>query len=225
MSLIKLHRHAHTALAATLARMQQHIVPHMQLHNLPYSALLVVSATQARMQVHNLPCEHAHTALSATQARMHWHNRPHRHRIVCQTHPHARSGIIRHTGLHAVACGHICRYTSYICHTGMHAGAKSATQACTHSISCISCDTGMHAAAYTAMRLHNLPYSAILVASATQARMQLHNLPHRHTCRCIICRAGMHALHYLSHRHACSGIVDHTGTALSATHTLKHAVA
>ena len=71
------HRHARTALSATLVRMQQHNLPHTRLHNLPHSALLVVCATQAGMQLHNLPCRHARTALSATQACMQLHNLPH----------------------------------------------------------------------------------------------------------------------------------------------------
>ena len=43
------HKRARTTLAATLARMQHHIVPHMRLHNLPYSNVLVAFATQARI--------------------------------------------------------------------------------------------------------------------------------------------------------------------------------
>ena len=38
------HMHARTALSGTLARMSQHNLLHMRLHNLPHSALLVVCA-------------------------------------------------------------------------------------------------------------------------------------------------------------------------------------
>ena len=131
----------------------------------------------------------------APQACLQWHNRPHRHRTICRTHPHISSRIIRHTGLHAVDCSHIFCHTSCICHTGMHAGAKAAIQA-----AATMAHMQQHIVPH--MWLHNLPYSAILVVFATQARMQLHNLPHRHACKCIICRAGRHALHYLPHWHA-----------------------
>ena len=168
---------------------------------------------------------------------------PHRHTckcIICHAgmharhylpHRHACSGIIGHTGT-----------TLSATHTLTHAMASSATRACkqllavtfaaTQAVSatqaCMQVQNPPHSHAHTTlaatvahmeehtlphMRLHNLPYSAILVVSATQARMQLHNWPHKEACRCILCHAGMHALHYLPHRHACSGIIGHTGTA------------
>ena len=49
------HRHARTALCATVAHMKQHKQPNARLHNLQHSALLVVCATQACMLLHNPP--------------------------------------------------------------------------------------------------------------------------------------------------------------------------
>ena len=160
---------------------------------------------------------------SAPQACLHWHNRPHRHDIICRTYPHTRSCIIRHTGLRAVARGPILCYTSCICHTACMQVQKPLQRHARTTLATTPAHMQQHIVPH--MRLHNLPYSAILVPSATQARMQLHNMPHMHACRCIIYRAGRHALHYLPYRHACSGIIGHTGTALSATHTLTHTVA
>ena len=77
---------------------------------------------------------------------------------------HACSHTIRHTGLHAVACGHICCYTHCLCHIGMHARhSLSYKQACNcmqspilphmlylphkHEYICIICHTRKHVAA------------------------------------------------------------------------------
>ena len=80
------HKHARTALSATLARMQPHNLPHMRLRNLPQSASHVVCATQACMQLHNPPHRHACSC------------------IICHAGMHTLHYLtICHTSMHAVA--------------------------------------------------------------------------------------------------------------------------
>ena len=211
-------KHAHTALVATAARLELHIVPHMWLHNLSYSAILMASAIQARMQLHNLPHRHACRCITYRARRHTLHYLPHRH---------ACSGIIGHTGTalfakhtltQAVAQFAKRACTQLLAITFAATQAVRATQADMHvqnlqnKRACTAlAATRAHMKQYIVqhMRLHQLPYSDALGAFATQAGIQLHNLPHMHACRCIICHAGMHALHYLPNRHACSRIICH----------------
>ena len=88
------HKHACTALPATLARIPRHTMPHMRLHNLPYSDALVASTSQARIWLHNLPHMYARRCIICHASMRALHYLPHRH---------ACSRIIRHAGGHAGA--------------------------------------------------------------------------------------------------------------------------
>ena len=230
------HRHARTPLSATLARMQQHSLPHTRFHDLPHFALLVVCARPACMQLHNVPHRQA-CGCTICHAGMHTlHYLPHRHACCC---------IICHHNLphrHACrACSGIFYYTRCICHTGMITCAQCATQICMqlhtllrrlyvphkHGYICIICHSGMHVVAHSATQAicathvvaiirytswicpivrHAVPYSA------THAP---HGLPHTHACNHIIRHTSLHAV-------ACGAICCYTR---STCHTGMHAAA
>ena len=75
-------------------------------------------------------------------AGMQRHNAPHRHRIVCHAHMHVVTYPPKQASTRLDAITYAVTQCC-ICHTSMHAAAKSATQACMHVI---MCHTGKHTA-------------------------------------------------------------------------------